>query len=114
MYTAGVWSICRAADENDDNGFSGFLVHELLSLTSVVGMSSVLVVACVSLRLGTVAVDAFRDALLWTVHSLYSMCSLTVSTLDSPAADPRSNPGAGKLLMSENFRLYTTSPVVIC
>ena len=36
------------------------------------------------------------------------MCSLAVSTLDSPAVDP------GKILMSENLRLYTTSPVVMC
>ena len=46
---------------------------------------------------------------------LYSMCSLVVSVLDSPAVDPRSNPGSGSaLLMSANLRLYTTSPVVIC
>ena len=32
----------------------------------------------------------------------YSMCSLVVSVLDSPAVDPRSNPGSGSaLLMSE-------------
>ena len=43
-----------------------------------------------------------------------SMCSLAVSTQDSPAVEPRSNPGSGKLLMSENLRLYTTSPVVMC
>ena len=42
------------------------------------------------------------------------MCSLTVSTLDFPAVDPRSNPDSGKILMSENLRLYTTSPVVMC
>ena len=42
------------------------------------------------------------------------MCSLAVSTLDSPAVEPRSNPGSGKILMSENLRLYTTSPVVMC
>ena len=41
-----------------------------------------------------------------------SMCSLAVSALDSPADDPRSNPCSGKILMSENLRLYTTSPVV--
>ena len=46
--------------------------------------------------------------------SLYSMCSLAVSTQDSPAVEPRSNPGSGKILMSENLRLYTTSPVVMC
>ena len=45
---------------------------------------------------------------------LYSMCSLAVSTQDSPAVEPRSNPGSGKILMSENLRLYTTSPVVMC
>ena len=33
---------------------------------------------------------------------LYIMCSLVVSVLDSPAVDPRSNPGSGSaLLMSE-------------
>ena len=33
---------------------------------------------------------------------LNSMCSLVVSVLDSPAVDPRSNPGSGSaLLMSE-------------
>ena len=42
------------------------------------------------------------------------LCSLVVSVLDSPAVDPRSNPGSGSaLLMSENLRLYTTTPVVI-
>ena len=47
--------------------------------------------------------------------SIYcSMCSLAVSTLNSPAVDSRSNLGSGKILMSENPRLYTTSPVVIC
>ena len=40
------------------------------------------------------------------------MCSLAVSTQDSPAVEPRSNLGSGKILMSENLRLYTTSPVV--
>ena len=38
----------------------------------------------------------------------YSMCSLAVSTQDSPAVEPRSNPGSGKIWMSENLRLYTT------
>ena len=42
------------------------------------------------------------------------MCSLAVSTLDSPAVDRSLNPGSGKILMSENLRLYTTSPSVIC
>ena len=32
---------------------------------------------------------------------IYSMCSLAVSTQDSPAVEPRSNPGSGKILMSE-------------
>ena len=41
------------------------------------------------------------------------MCSLAVSTLDSPAGDRSSKPGSGKILMSENLGLYTTSPVVI-
>ena len=32
------------------------------------------------------------------------MCSLVVSVLDSPAVDPRSNPGSGSaLLMSEKI-----------
>ena len=48
------------------------------------------------------------------VKAIYSMCSLAVSTQDSPAVEPRSNPGSGKILMSENLRLYTTSPVVMC
>ena len=55
--------------------------------------------------------------LYFTLHHLtilYSMCSLAVSTQDSPAVEPRSNPGSGKILMSENLRLYTTSPVVMC
>ena len=40
---------------------------------------------------------------------LYSMCSLVVSVLDSPAVDPRSNPDSGSaLLMMKNLRLYTT------
>ena len=43
-----------------------------------------------------------------------SMCSLAVSIQDSPAVEPRSNPGSGKILMSENLKLYTTSPVVMC
>ena len=47
------------------------------------------------------------------LYTLYSMCSLAVSTQDSPAVEPRSNPGSGKILMSENLRLYTTSPVVM-
>ena len=42
------------------------------------------------------------------------MCNLAVNTLDSPAVDPRSNPGSGKILMSEKLRLYTTSPVGMC
>ena len=32
-----------------------------------------------------------------------------VRTLDSPAVDPRSNPGSGKILLSENLRLYYIS-----
>ena len=36
------------------------------------------------------------------ILSSYCMCSLVVSVLDSPAVDPRSNPGSGSaLLMSE-------------
>ena len=36
------------------------------------------------------------------MYTIYSMCSLVVSVLDSPAVDPRSNPGSGSaLLMSE-------------
>ena len=42
------------------------------------------------------------------------MCSLAASILDSLAVDLRSNLGSGKILMSENLRLYTTSPVVMC
>ena len=35
---------------------------------------------------------------------IYSMCSLVVSVLDSPAVDPRSNPGSGSaLLMREKI-----------
>ena len=47
-------------------------------------------------------------------YHMYSMCSLAVSTLDSPAVELRSNPSSGKILMSENLRLCTTSPVVMC
>ena len=50
----------------------------------------------------------------FTVTIAWGMCSLAVSTQDSPAVEPRSNPGSGKILMSENLRLYTTSPVVMC
>ena len=39
-------------------------------------------------------------------HIHNSMCSLAVSTQDSPAVEPRSNPGSGKILMSENLRLW--------
>ena len=36
------------------------------------------------------------------------MCSLVVSVLDSPAVDPRSNPGSGSaLLMSEKSQAVT-------
>ena len=45
---------------------------------------------------------------------IYSIYSLAVNTLDSPAVDPISNPGSGTILMSENLRLYTTSLVVMC
>ena len=48
------------------------------------------------------------------ILSRNSMCSLAVSTQDSPAVEPRSNHGSGKILMSENLMLNTTSPVVIC
>ena len=41
-------------------------------------------------------------------YIIYSMCSLAVSTQGSSAVEPRSNPGSGKILMSENLRLYTT------
>ena len=37
---------------------------------------------------------------------LYSMCSLAVNILDSPAVDPRSNPDSCKILMRENLRPY--------
>ena len=56
----------------------------------------------------------FSICTLLDLSYLHSMCSLAVSTLDSPAVDPRSNTGSGKILMSENLRLYATSPVVIC
>ena len=47
--------------------------------------------------------------------STYSMCSLVVSVLDSPAVDPRSNPGSGStLLMSEKSQAVYKSLVVIC
>ena len=39
------------------------------------------------------------------------MCSLAVSTQDSPAVEPRSNPGSGKILMSENLRLSSNRKV---
>ena len=42
------------------------------------------------------------DLLLLCGIVCHSMCSLVVSVLDSPAVDPRSNPGSGSaLLMSE-------------
>ena len=44
----------------------------------------------------------------------YRMCSLADSTLDSPAVNRSSNSDSGKILMSENLRLYTTSLVVMC
>ena len=51
----------------------------------------------------------------WIIYKyMCSMCSLAVSTQDSPAVEPRSNPSSSKILMSENLRLYTTSPVVMC
>ena len=46
-------------------------------------------------------------------HDQYSICRPAVSTLDFPAVDRSSNHDSGKILMSENLRLYTTSPVVI-
>ena len=48
------------------------------------------------------------------LSTYYAMCSLALSTQDSSAVEPRSNPGSGKILMSENLRLCTTSPVVMC
>ena len=42
------------------------------------------------------------------------MCSLAVSTLDSPAVDRSSNPVSDKILMGEDLKLYTTSPAVMC
>ena len=44
------------------------------------------------------------------------MCSLVVRILDSPAVDPRSNPGSGSaLLIKEKSKAVSTlSPVVIC
>ena len=49
-----------------------------------------------------------------TCFTIYSMCSLVVSILDSLAVEPRSNHGSSKILMSENLKLNTTSPVVMC
>ena len=51
---------------------------------------------------------------LYCICDIVSMCSPAVSTLDSPAVDLRSNTEYDKILVSENLRLYTTSPVVIC
>ena len=45
---------------------------------------------------------------------IYYYSEYNTATQDSPAVEPRSNPGSGKILMSENLRLYTTSPVVMC
>ena len=53
-----------------------------------------------------------RDV-IFLVPIFTKLCSLVVSVLDSPAVEPRSNPGSGKILMCENLRLYTTSPVVM-
>ena len=38
---------------------------------------------------------------------LYSMCSLVVSVLDTPAVDTRSNPGSGSALLTLYGALYT-------
>ena len=61
-----------------------------------------------------------NEKITYSVHCLismcqikYSMCSLEVSKLDSPAVDRSSNPGSGNILIDENLRLYTTSAVVI-
>ena len=72
--------------------------------------------------LGTVHKRIGKDATdmlprLWSKLSRRppsSMCSLAVSALDSPAVDWSSNPGSGKHRISENLKLYTTSPVVKC
>ena len=58
--------------------------------------------------------NAVRQGGVLSPKHIYSMCSLTVSTLDSPAVEPRSNPGSSKILIGENLRLYTTSPVGMC
>ena len=50
----------------------------------------------------------------WRGVAWHGMCSLAVITLDSPAVEPRSNPDSGKILMSENLRLYTPPLVVMC
>ena len=43
-----------------------------------------------------------QTMMIYVLHIRYSMCSLVVSVLDSPAVDPRSNPVSGStLLMSE-------------
>ena len=49
-----------------------------------------------------VRMDVVQDYILLYNIFVYSMCSLVVSVLDSPAVHPRSNPGSGSaLLMSE-------------
>ena len=39
----------------------------------------------------------------------YSMCSLVVSVLDSPAVDPRSNPGSALLMSEKSQAVYYIS-----
>ena len=41
--------------------------------------------------------------------NVYSMCSLVVSVLDSPAVDPRSNPGSALLMSEKSQAVYHIS-----
>ena len=41
------------------------------------------------------------------------MCSLAVSTLDSPAVEPRSNSSSGKILISENLSCHMLIDTVL-
>ena len=42
------------------------------------------------------------------------MSSLAVSTQDSPGVEPRSSPGSGKIVMSQNLRLYSVYHISSC
>ena len=52
-----------------------------------------------------------------TCDLLNSTCEIDLLKLlarHTLAVELRSNPGSSKILMSENLRLHTTSPVVMC